>query len=79
MCPVDETSGMGHREKTSIVPKLVTILTTVAVAIMLLSTMTFAAELAGTVSAVDEKGIAAIKTTDDKELQVQMAGVEGRG
>jgi hypothetical protein len=79
MCPVDETSGMGNREKTSMVPKLVTILTTVAVAIMLLSTMTFAAELAGTVSAVDEKGIATIKITDDKELQVQMAGVEGRG
>jgi hypothetical protein len=50
---------------------------TVVVTLMLFSTMTFAAEeIVGTVSAVDEKGVATIKTTDGKELHVQMTGVK---
>jgi hypothetical protein len=49
---------------------------TVVVAIIFFSTMTFAAEIVGTVSAVDEKGMATIKTTDGKELHAQMTGVK---
>jgi hypothetical protein len=41
-----------------------------------LSTATFAAEIVGMVSVVDDKGMATIKTTDGKELNVQMAGVK---
>jgi len=44
--------------------------------IVMLSTATFAAEMVGTVSSVDDKGMATIKTTDGKELNVQMAGVK---
>jgi hypothetical protein len=58
------------------VHRMVTIFLTVVVMMVMLSTATFAAEIVGTVSAVDEKGMATIKTTDGKELHVQMAGVK---
>lgn len=56
--------------------RLATIFTTVVVVIVVLSTMIFAAEIVGTVSAIDDKGMATIKTTEGKELQVQIAGVK---
>jgi hypothetical protein len=56
--------------------RLATIFTTVAVVMVVLSTMIFAAEIVGTVSAIDEKGMATIKTTEGKELHVHMAGVK---
>jgi hypothetical protein len=56
--------------------RLATIFTTVVVVIVVLPTMIFAAEIVGTVSAVDEKGMATIKTTEGKELQVRMTGVK---
>jgi hypothetical protein len=58
------------------VHRMVTIFLTVVVMMVMLSTATFAAEIVGTVSAVDDKGMATIKTTDGKELNVQMAGVK---
>jgi uncharacterized iron-regulated membrane protein len=57
------------------VHRLATIFATVVIVMMVLSTMTFAAEIVGTVSAVDDKGVATIKTTDGKELKAQMTGV----
>jgi hypothetical protein len=59
------------------VSRLATIFTTVVVVIVF-STMIFAAEIVGTVSAIDDKGMATIKTTEGKELQVHIAGGEGR-
>ena len=56
--------------------KLVTILTLVVAVMMALSTTILAAEMQGTVSAVDDKGMATIKTTDGKELKASMAGVK---
>ena len=58
------------------VSRLATIVPTVIVVIAVFSTTVFAAEIVGTVSAVDEKGMATIKTTEGKELQVQMKGVK---
>jgi hypothetical protein len=58
------------------VHRLITICATVVVMMVMLSTVTFAAEIVGTVSAVDDTGMATIKTTDGKELTVQMAGVK---
>jgi hypothetical protein len=58
------------------VSRRATIVTAVVVVIAVLSTMTFAAEIVGTVSAIDEKGLATIKTTEGKELRVPMTGVK---
>ena len=50
---------------------------TLAVAVMvLLSALVLAEEVQGTVSAVDDKGVATIKTTDGKELKVALTGVK---
>jgi hypothetical protein len=76
MRPVDETSTARERENTAMVQRLRTIIAASVVTILMLSTLTFAAEIVGTVSAVDEKGMATIKLTDGKELQVQMSGVQ---
>jgi hypothetical protein len=57
------------------VHRLITICATVVVMMVMLSTVTFAAEIVGTVSAVDDTGMATIKTTDE-ELTVQMPGVK---
>lgn len=43
---------------------------------MLLFTLALAAEMVGTVAAVDAKGMATIKTTDGKEHTVQLMGVK---
>ena len=56
--------------------KLITILTLVVAVMMALSATILAAEMQGTVSAVDDKGMATIKTTDGKELKASMAGVK---
>lgn len=58
------------------VHRLTAICATVVVMMVMLSTVTFAAEVVRTVSAVDDKGMATIKTTDGKELTVKMAGVK---
>jgi len=71
-----ETSAAGKGEKTFMVHRLAMLFASVVVAIMLFSTLTFAAEIVGTVSAVDDKGMATIKTADGKELQVQMTGLK---
>ena len=76
MHPVYANSTTGNREKTFMVHRFAMICAAVVAAIMLVSTLTFGAEIAGTVSAVDEKGMATIKTTDGKELQVQMTGAK---
>jgi hypothetical protein len=46
------------------------------VVLVVLSAMVLAAEMQGTVAAVDDKGMATIKTTDGKELKVSLAGVK---
>ena len=56
--------------------KLTTILTTGVIVLVMLATMALAAEVQGTVAAVDDKGMATIKTMDGKEIKVQMAGVK---
>jgi hypothetical protein len=75
-CQIAETSTAGDPENTSMMHQRATIGATVIVVITLLATMTFPAEIVGTVSAVDEKGMATIETTDGKELHVQMTGVK---
>jgi hypothetical protein len=50
---------------------------TIAVAVVsVLCTIVLAAGLEGTVAAVDDKGMATIKTTDGKEHKVSIAGVK---
>jgi translation initiation factor IF-1 len=50
---------------------------TIAVAVVsMLSTVALAAEFEGTVSAVDDKGMATIKATDGKEYKASIAGVK---
>ena len=56
--------------------KLTTILTSGGIGLAMLATIALAAEVQGTVAAVDNKGMATIKTTDGKELKVQMASVK---
>jgi hypothetical protein len=58
------------------VSRLATIFTTGVVVIVAPSAMVFAAEIVGTVSAINDKGMATIKTTEGKELQVHMTGVK---
>jgi hypothetical protein len=54
--------------------KLATILTIAVVVVFVLSTVVLAAEFEGTVSAVDDKGMATIKATDGKEHKVSITG-----
>ena len=56
--------------------KLITVVTIAVVVVSVLSTIVFAAEFEGTVSAVDDKGMATIKATDGKEHKVSLAGVK---
>ena len=56
--------------------KLAMILTIVVAVVSVLSTIVLATEFEGTVSAVDDKGMATIKTTDGKEHKVSIAGVK---
>ena len=46
------------------------------VVMMMFSAIVLADEVQGTVSAVDDKGMATIKTTDGKELKVALTGVK---
>jgi hypothetical protein len=63
-------------EKPRMLHKLTTILTIVVAVVSVLSTVVLAAEFEGTVSAVDDKGMATIKATDGKEHKVSIAGVK---
>jgi hypothetical protein len=65
-----------QEEKTYMIRKLTTILSSGILVLVILAAMAAATEVQGTVAAVDAKGMATIKTTDGKELKVQMAGVK---
>jgi hypothetical protein len=56
--------------------KLITVVTITIAVVFVFSTSVFAAEFEGTVSAVDDKGMATIKATDGKEHKVPLAGVK---
>lgn len=56
--------------------KVVGTMVSVVVGGMLLFTLALASEMVGTVAAVDDKGMATIKTTDGKEHKVQLMGVK---
>jgi hypothetical protein len=58
------------------VRQFVTICTLGVAMMVLLSALVLAEEIQGTVSAVDDKGMATIKTTDGKELKVALTGVK---
>jgi hypothetical protein len=54
-----------------------TMIMIIAVAVVsVLATIVVAAEFEGTVSAMDDKGMATIKVTDGKEYKAQIAGVK---
>ena len=54
-----------------------TMIMIIAVAVMsVLFTIVWAAEVEGTVAAVDDKGMATIKATDGKEYKAQIGGVK---
>ena len=57
--------------------KLITVVTIAVAVVFVLSTSVFAAEFEGTVSAVDNKGMATIKATDGKEYKVSHCRGEG--
>jgi hypothetical protein len=60
--------------------RMLTTITIIAVAVVSVpAAIVVAAEFEGTVSAMDDKGMATIKTTDGKEYKEQIAGGEGRG
>jgi hypothetical protein len=63
-------------EKTRMIRKLITVVTIAVAVVFVLSTSVFAAEFEGTISAVDDKGMATIKATDGKEYKVSLAGVK---
>jgi ABC-type cobalt transport system substrate-binding protein len=56
--------------------KLTTIMIIAVALVSVLFTIVVAAEVEGTVSAVDDKGMATIKATDGKEYKAQIAGVK---
>lgn len=56
--------------------KLTMIMIIVVAVVSVLATIVVAAEFEGTVSAVDEKGMATIKATDGKEHKTHIAGVK---
>ena len=56
--------------------KLTTIVTIAVAVVSVLATIVLAAEFEGTVSAVDDKGIATIKATDGTEHKVSITGVK---
>ena len=58
------------------VRQLIKVLTLGIAVMVLLSALVLAEEVQGTVSAVDDKGMATIKTTDGKELKVALTGVK---
>ena len=58
------------------VRQLIKVLTLGIAVMVLLSALVLAEEVQGTVSAVDDKGMATIKTTDGKELKVALNGVK---
>ena len=55
---------------------LTTIFTIAVAMVSVLSTIVLAAEFEGTVAAMDDKGMATIKTTDGKEHKAQIAGIK---
>lgn len=55
---------------------LVTIFIVVVAVVSVFSTVVVAAGFEGTVSSVDDKGMATIKATDGKEHKAQIAGVK---
>ena len=59
--------------------KLTTIMIIAVAVVSVLSTIVVAAEFEGTVSAVDDKGMATIKATDGKEYKASDSRGEGRG
>jgi hypothetical protein len=58
------------------VRRCVKILTLGVAVMVMLSALVLAEEVQGTVAAVDDKGMATIKTMDGKELKVAMTGVK---
>ena len=57
--------------------RMLTTITIIAVAVVsVLAAIVVAAEFEGTVSAMDDKGMATIKATDGKEYKAQIAGVK---
>jgi hypothetical protein len=66
----------GDKGENCMIRKLTTILTTGGIVLIMLATVAWAADVQGTVAAVDNKGMATIKTTDGKEIKVQMTGVK---
>jgi hypothetical protein len=73
---VNEPSTLRERQNTSMIHRLSTMITAGVVMVLSLSTLTFAAEIVGTVSAVDEKSTATLETTDGKALQVLISGMK---
>jgi hypothetical protein len=66
-----------YEEKTPMIRKRSMMLLTLGFAVLIvLSAMVLAAEMQGTVSAVDDKGMATIKTMEGKELKVSLTGVK---
>jgi hypothetical protein len=63
-------------EKPRMLRKLATILTIAVAVVSVLSTVVLAADFEGTVSAVDDKGMATIQATDGKEHKMSIAGVK---
>jgi hypothetical protein len=61
-----------REEKPRMVRKVATVLTIAVAVVFVLATTVPAAEFQGTVSTVDDKGMATIKATDGKEHKVQM-------
>ena len=57
--------------------RMLTTITIIVVAVVsVLAAIVVAAEFEGTVSAMDDKGMATIKATDGKEYKAQIAGVK---
>jgi len=63
-------------EKLRMIRKLTMIMIIAVAVVSVLATLVVAAEFEGTVSAVDDKGMATVKATDGKEYKAQIAGVK---
>src|SRR5215471_12052808 len=63
-------------EKLRMICKLTMIIIITVAVVSVLATLAVAAEFEGTVSAVDDKGMATVKATDGKEYKAQIAGVK---
>ena len=57
-------------------PQTIQVLLIAVALVSVLATLVVAAEFEGTVSAVDDKGMATVKATDGKEYKAQIAGVK---